>query len=84
MVPKFQVAVAYFSCNLPELNLSELSFLAVKDVNAIFRIIQFQVNSENQNPLPQSQAIASNNPNVFTFMLPVSDGRAGEAVEPSK
>jgi hypothetical protein len=37
----------------------------------------------NQNPAALSQAATSNHPNVFTFILPLSEGRVGEAREPS-
>jgi hypothetical protein len=42
------------------------------------QIAQFDINWENQNPaLPLSQATAYNHHNVFTFTLPLSEGRAG-------
>jgi hypothetical protein len=47
--------------------------------------MKFTVNSENYNPaLPISQATAYNHQNAFTFILPLSEGREGEAWESSK
>jgi hypothetical protein len=34
-------------------------------------------------PRPLSQAIASNHPHIFTFTLPLTEGRAGDVREPS-
>jgi hypothetical protein len=42
-----------------------------------FQIIQFDIISRNQ-------ATISNHPNVFTFIIPLSEGRAGEAWQPNK
>jgi hypothetical protein len=50
MVPRFRVATAYFSCNPQDLNLLQLYQSAVKASRLYFQIIQFTVNSENENP----------------------------------
>jgi hypothetical protein len=79
MVPKFQVATACFSCNPPDLNSSKLHSLAVK----FTKIIYVNTNFEIKAPRSLSQATVSNHHNVFTFTLLLSEGRAGEAWEPS-
>jgi hypothetical protein len=56
--------------------------LLSKQSKLFSQIMQFDVNSE-KNPRPLSQATASNHSNVFTFTLLLSEGRAGEAWEPS-
>jgi hypothetical protein len=50
MVPKFQVAIASFSCSPPDINSSKLKPLAVKANELSFQIMEFAINSENQNP----------------------------------
>jgi hypothetical protein len=45
--------------------------------------MKFYINSEIKIPRPLSQATASNHANIFTFTLPLSEGRTGEAWEPS-
>jgi hypothetical protein len=51
IVPKFQVATALFSSSLTDLNLFKLSPVAAKAIKLFFfNIIQFEINSVNQNP----------------------------------
>jgi hypothetical protein len=45
----FQVATGCFSCSLPDLNSSRLNSIAVKVTKFFFQIIQFNIDSENQN-----------------------------------
>jgi hypothetical protein len=65
---------------------SRLKFIKIKllcwqsHYNYIFKII-LNLKSKFRGPL--SQATTSNNSNVFTFTLLLSEGRAGEAWEPS-
>jgi hypothetical protein len=57
---------------------------ALETTKLSLQITHFTISWENQNPVrPLSQASASNHSNVFTFTLPLTEGRAGEATEPS-
>jgi hypothetical protein len=60
-----------------------VSALAVKTTKAIFSKLYFDANSEIKILWPLSQATASNHSNAFTSTLLLSEGRAGEAWEPS-
>jgi hypothetical protein len=51
----------------------------VKAAKLTFQMMLVNAYSENKNSL--SQAISSNHSNVFTFILPFSEGRASEALE---
>jgi hypothetical protein len=79
MVPKYQVVTAWFSCKPPDLNSAQANPSAVKAVKLPFKIIEFDINSANQNPAaPMS---TSNHHIIFTSILPLSEGREGEALE---
>jgi hypothetical protein len=55
MVPKFQVATAFFSCSPPDLNSSKLRSLAVRITKIIYVNTNFEINA----PRPLSQATVS-------------------------
>jgi hypothetical protein len=54
-----------------------------KPPNLFFQIIQWTLIQKIKIPRPLSQATACNESNAFTFTLPLSEGRTGEAREPS-
>jgi hypothetical protein len=81
MVHKFQVAAVYFSCSRPYLNFSKFSSLAVKATETIFPNYTSTLIQKIEIPRSLSQATDYNPHDVFTFTLPLSEGRAGEAWE---
>jgi hypothetical protein len=61
----------------------KLSFIAAKAITIIFSKLYFDTNSEIKILLPLFQIAACNHPNVFDFIILLSEGRAVEAWEPS-
>jgi hypothetical protein len=73
MILKFQVATVCFLCSPPDINSSNYFS---KLYNSLFQWIKIRQ--------PPSQANICNHGNAFTFIIPLSEGRAGEAWEPNK
>jgi hypothetical protein len=83
MVLKFQAATSCFSCSSPDLNSIELSPSAVK----VTKVFLYKLNNSTliqkiKIPHPCLELV-SNHSAVFIFTLPLSQGQAGEAWEPS-
>jgi hypothetical protein len=75
MVSKFQLSTVCFS--------SKLSSLAVRTTKIIFLNYTLILIEKLEIPLPPSQDTIYNHHNLFTFMLPFSEGQMREAWEPS-
>jgi hypothetical protein len=83
MVPKSEVATECFSCSLLDFSSSILSSIAKKATKIIFPNFRLTLIQESKFLAPPSQATAYNHPNVFTFILLLTEGRTSESWEPS-
>jgi hypothetical protein len=81
VVPEFHAATACFLCSPPDFNSSRLSPFSVKATKQFSQIIQSTLIQKIKISQISSQANKSNHSNIFTFILPWSEGRADEVSE---